>query len=137
MATWQDPETEVYGLSQNKLRELSGVSQAAIYEILKQGHSPKPEVLIRLAEFFEVSPFTLFRLAYMPDSEESGWSPDIQAQMSRLESILSRVPAPAQVQFLESLLNQARMLATAAEQWTRAEEGAPAGNPGPKPEEAE
>lgn len=83
MSKWQDPDTQVYGLNQNQLRHKSGLSQASIWGILKKGHTPKPEIVRTLAEFFDVSPSYLFRLAYMPDEPH----PDPEAY-SRFEDIV-------------------------------------------------
>jgi transcriptional regulator with XRE-family HTH domain len=114
MAQWQDPETRVYGLSQNQLRERSGVSQTSVWEILKQGHTPKPDVLIRLAEFFDVSPVFLFRLAYLPESE--GFTPEVLSKLDQLERILARMPRSVQLLAVDSLIVQARALKDSLEE---------------------
>ena len=54
MASWVDPETQMPGLSQNRLATSSGVSQSQMHEILKRGHAPKPDTLVRLAKFLKV-----------------------------------------------------------------------------------
>ena len=67
MAQWRDPETNMPGLSQNRLAELSGVSQTQLHEILKKGHEPKPDTLNRLARVLDVDPMRLYRLAYLTE----------------------------------------------------------------------
>jgi len=67
MARWVNPETQMPGISQRKLAERTGISQTQLHEILKKAHSPGPEILKKLAEFFGANPLTLFRLAYFVD----------------------------------------------------------------------
>lgn len=69
MAAWIDPETGLFGISQRRLAEETGASQAQIHEILKRGHAPGPDILIRLADFFAVGSLDLFRLAYLQEKE--------------------------------------------------------------------
>jgi transcriptional regulator with XRE-family HTH domain len=121
MAEWEDPKTGRRGLSVNRLAKLSRVSQTSVFEILKEGTIPKAETLVKFAEFFEVSPMTLFRLVYAPETEERGFPPEIRAKLVEFEDILKNVPDTMQLQFLESLVLQARMLLVAAEQWQNGE----------------
>jgi hypothetical protein len=67
MARWVNPETEMPGILQRKLAEETGISQTQLHEILKKAHSPGPNILKKLAEFFDANPLTLFRLAYFVD----------------------------------------------------------------------
>ena len=123
MATWTDSETGKTGISGNKLAELSGVSQTLIWEIQTGEKSqPKADALIRLAEFFDVSPMLLFRLTYLPESESEDFSPEVKAQMVELERILADVPADAQLSFMQSIVNQAEMLQVASREWARQEQ---------------
>lgn len=101
MASWQDPETRELGLSGRRLAELSGISQAMIWEMLKTHSVPKPEILMRLARFFSVSPLFLFRLAYLPDSIPI--PTETLNRLQQLEDKLSRLPEEKQKQTLESL----------------------------------
>jgi len=102
MGQYRDPDTGMYGLSQNQLRKLSGVSQAAIWEILKQGHAPRAEVLIRLAEFFGESPFYLFRLAYLPNEKPE--------RIDALEARIARLPKNLQDHVLNVALREVERL---------------------------
>jgi transcriptional regulator with XRE-family HTH domain len=102
MGQYRDPETGMYGLSQNQLRKLSGVFQAAVWEILKQGHAPRADVLIKLAEFFDESPFHLFRLAYLPDEK-----PEV---MDELEARIASLPENLQHHVLKVALEEAERL---------------------------
>jgi predicted DNA-binding transcriptional regulator AlpA len=52
MAAWEDPDTGMLSISQKQLCARTGISTASLYQILKQGHTPKPEVLLTLAAFF-------------------------------------------------------------------------------------
>ena len=72
MARWVNPETQMPGISQRKLSEETGISQTQLHEILKKAHSPGPEILKKLAEFFNANPLTLFRIAYFVDDERMG-----------------------------------------------------------------
>jgi transcriptional regulator with XRE-family HTH domain len=67
MSRWVDPETQMPGISQRKLAEETGISQTQLHEILKKAHSPGPDILKKLADFFDTNPLTLFRLAYFVD----------------------------------------------------------------------
>lgn len=69
MARWVNPQTQMPGISQRKLAEETGISQTQLHEILKKAHSPGPDILKRLAEFFGANPLTLFRLAYFVDED--------------------------------------------------------------------
>ena len=69
MARWVNPQTQMPGISQRKLAEETGISQTQLHEILKKAHSPGPDILKKLAEFFGVNPLTLFRLAYFVDQD--------------------------------------------------------------------
>ena len=69
MARWVNPETQMPGISQRKLAEETGISQTQLHEILKKAHSPGPDILKKLADFFDTNPLTLFRLAYFVDDE--------------------------------------------------------------------
>jgi len=69
MARWVNPETQMPGISQRKLADETGISQTQLHEILKKGHSPGPDILKKLAEFFDANPLTLFRLAYFVDED--------------------------------------------------------------------
>lgn len=112
MSRWIDPNTYMPGLSQHKLARLSGVSQAQVHEILKQGHAPKPETLDRLARFFGVGAVYLYRLAYRPDN----LSPEILAKIDRLESILEKLPPGIVENFLDSQVAKAETYLREAEQ---------------------
>ncbi len=46
-----------------------GISQTQLHEILKKAHSPGPDILKELADFFDTNPLRLFRLAYFVDDE--------------------------------------------------------------------
>jgi transcriptional regulator with XRE-family HTH domain len=117
MAAWEDPDTGMLSISQKQLCARTGISTASLYQILKQGHTPKPEVLLTLAAFFNVSPMPLFRMAYLTEEEEANVDPTVQAQMTRLEHIVERLPMGAQAHFMEALLGQAQMLAAAVRRW--------------------
>ena len=69
LARWVNPETQMPGISQRKLAEETGISQTQLHEVLKKGHSPGPDILKKLADFFDTNPLTLFRLAYFVDDD--------------------------------------------------------------------
>ena len=124
MGEWVDPQTGRRGLSVNKLARLSEVSQTSVFVILKEGRIPRADTLVKLAEFFNVSPMTLFRLVYIEDSGSGiEFSLEARAKVIELEQILSEVPVSMQVQFMESLISQAQMLLTVVERWRQVEEG--------------
>jgi transcriptional regulator with XRE-family HTH domain len=110
MSRWEDPNTGVLGLSGRRLAEVSGVSQGAIWQILKEGSTPKAEVLIPLAGAFHVSPLFLFRIAYVPESEASDFDPEVRDRLLELEAILAELPLETQLTFLESLAIQAKAI---------------------------
>jgi hypothetical protein len=59
------------GISQRRLAEETGVSQTQLHAIIKKGHSPGPEILIKFADFFGANPMSLFALAYLSDGGEA------------------------------------------------------------------
>lgn len=120
MSEWTDPDTGVTGLSGNRLADLSGVSQTLIWDILKKGTSqPKADTLVSLAKFFGVAPIHLFRLVYLPESEDDDFSPEVKAKFLELENRLTNVPIAAQLEMLEFLMTQMDMLQVAARLWER------------------
>lgn len=119
MGDFVDPVTGKRGLSINALAKQAGMAQSLVWGILKGSVVPKAEVLTRLAEFFEVSPLTLFRLAYMEEDEGARFSPEVRARLMEIEDILAEVPVDAQLHLVQSLVTQAQMLKVAAEAWTK------------------
>jgi transcriptional regulator with XRE-family HTH domain len=113
MAQWQDPETHLFGLSGNKLAELTGISQTLIWQILKVGVAPGPDILLQVASFFHTSPLYLFRLTYLPESDATDLDPEIKAKLEHLESILADLPLEVQQLFTDGVLTQAKALRTA------------------------
>lgn len=71
MARWVNPQTQMPGISQRRLAEETGISQTQLHAIIKKGHSPGPEILIRFASFFGANPLSLFVLAYLGDGGEA------------------------------------------------------------------
>jgi transcriptional regulator with XRE-family HTH domain len=118
---WEDPATGRVGLSLNKFSKLSGVAQSTTHEILKEGATPRAENLVKIADFFDVSPMVLFRLAYAPQTAEQDFPPEIRAKLAELEGLLDRVPADMQLQFLEGLMASAEMQIIAVERWRETE----------------
>lgn len=121
MGGWEDPATGRVGLSLNRFSKLSGVSQSTTHEILKEGTAPRADNLVKIAEFFSVSPMVMFRLAYAPETAEQDFPPEIRAKLAELEGLLERVPADVQLQFLESLMASAEMQIIAVERWRETE----------------
>jgi transcriptional regulator with XRE-family HTH domain len=76
MARWVNPETQMPGISQRRLAEETGVSQTQLHAIIKKGHSPGSEILLKFADFFGANPLSLFALTYL--SEGSKVSFDIR-----------------------------------------------------------
>ena len=105
MAGWVDPETRMPGISQHQLARLSGVSQAQVHEILKRGHTPKPDTLDQLAKFFGVSALYLYRLAYQPD----GLPGDVMEKLGQLEEILGQLPTVIAERFLQQQIERAKL----------------------------
>jgi transcriptional regulator with XRE-family HTH domain len=73
MARWINPQTQMPGISQRRLAEETGVSQTQLHAIIKKGHSPGPEILIKFADFFGANPMSLFALAYLSDGREAAF----------------------------------------------------------------
>lgn len=121
MAEWEDPETGRIGLAGNALARGAGLAQSKVWSILKEDSPPKADVLIRLAEFFKVSPLVLFRLAYLQGENDTKFSPEVEAELVELESILADVPVDAQLHLISSLVSQAKMLRVAADAWKETE----------------
>lgn len=109
MNEWEDPKSGRAGLSINKIARLSGVPQTTIFEILKEGKTPKADSLVGLADFFDTSPMVVFRLAYAPETEESDFPPEIKARFTHLEQLLSKLPTDIQMQLLDNLVSTAEM----------------------------
>lgn len=107
MREWKDPVTQKRGLSQNRLRNETGLSQASIWEILKKGHIPKPEALVTLARFFGVSPSWLFGLAYAPD--EPSLSLRVQSKFIMMSQRVFSLPEDQQGPALDYLHDQLGM----------------------------
>jgi transcriptional regulator with XRE-family HTH domain len=119
MANYVDPETLVRGISQNQLRARSGISQATIWEILKQGHTPKPETLSALAEFFNVNPLVLHIYAYLSEDEAIG-DEDTRTSLLRIARLMETLPQETQDQFVEELAVQAEAILVASDRWESA-----------------
>ena len=71
MARWINPQTQMPGISQRRLAEETGISQTQLHAIIKKGHSPGPEILIKFADFFGANPMPLFALTYLSDGGEA------------------------------------------------------------------
>ena len=119
MSAWVDPQTGRRGLSVNKLAKLSGVSQTAVFEMLKEGSIPRADTLVKFSEFFDVPPMSLFRMVYIEGDEQEKFPAETRAKFMELEEILSDLPAQMQVQFMESLIPTAKMMLTAARAWEK------------------
>jgi transcriptional regulator with XRE-family HTH domain len=115
LGRWRDPDTGEIGLSSNAFAKEVGVAQSLVWKILKAGGIPKPDILIRIAEFFDASPMFLFRIAYLDGEKGDQFSPEIRTELIEIERILADVPAAAQVHLLRSLVTQARTLKAALE----------------------
>jgi ubiquinone/menaquinone biosynthesis C-methylase UbiE len=70
-ARWINPQTQMPGLSQRRLAEETGVSQTQLHAIIKKGHSPGSNILIKFADFFGANPLSLFAVAYLGDGGEA------------------------------------------------------------------
>jgi transcriptional regulator with XRE-family HTH domain len=120
MARWVDPETQMPGISQRKLAEETGISQTQLHEILKKGHSPGPDILKKLAEFFEVNPLALFRLAYFEEDDEAEVDPKVTAKFLELflemEQLLARLPREEQLEYFDDFAKEAKALALLVEE---------------------
>jgi len=111
MADWEDPLTKVRGLSTNRAAELTGVSQTMLWEIVKvEGTVPRPDVLARIADFFEVSSLVLFELAYIDSDELEGLTATERAQATELFHIIAELPMKRRREFSEALLAHAKYL---------------------------
>ena len=73
MARWINPQTQMPGISQRRLAEETGVSQTQLHAIIKKGHSPGREILIKFADFFGANRLSLFALAYLSDGGEAAF----------------------------------------------------------------
>jgi transcriptional regulator with XRE-family HTH domain len=69
MARWVNPQTQMPGISQRRLAEETGVSQTQLHAIIKRGHNPGPDILIKFADFFGTDPLSLLALAYLGNSD--------------------------------------------------------------------
>ncbi|MFC2029822.1 helix-turn-helix domain-containing protein [Chloroflexota bacterium] len=118
MARWENPDTGMLGMSQNELRKRSGISQAQLHDMLKREHTPTPDTLNRLAEFFGANPITLYRIVYVHDDVD----PEVKAGMASIESMLDRMPPGVRAHFLESLVPQAEMIIAAVDHWEEVNE---------------
>ena len=120
MARWVDPETQMPGISQRKLAEETGISQTQLHEILKKGHSPGPDILKKLAEFFEVNPLSLFRLAYFEEDDEAEVDPEVSAKFLELflemEQLLAMLPREEQLEYFDGFAKEAKALALLVEE---------------------
>lgn len=119
MGDWVDPETLVRGISQNQLRARCGLSQASIWEILKQGHIPKPETLDTLAEFFQVNVLVLYIYAYLV--ENSSLEEEARMSLMRIARLLEALPVKESQEFVASLVTESEAMQLAAERWSALE----------------
>lgn len=110
MAKWVNPETQMPGISQRKLAQEAGISQAQLHEILKKGHSPGTGILKKLADFFQVNPITLFRLAYF--AQDDALDSQVMAKMlelfQELEQLLAQLPPEEQLQYFDEFVQDAK-----------------------------
>ncbi|MFC2030136.1 helix-turn-helix transcriptional regulator [Chloroflexota bacterium] len=120
MARWVNPETQMPGISQRKMAEETGISQTQLHEILKKGHSPGPDILKKLAEFFEVNPLALFRLAYFEEDDEAEVDPEVSAKFLELflemERLLAKLPGEEQLEYFDGFVKEAKALALLVEE---------------------
>jgi transcriptional regulator with XRE-family HTH domain len=105
MRDWQDPETHVYGISQNQLGRDVGISQSVINQILKDGHIPRYEVLAKLAHFFDTNVVYLYKIAYTDEDV----SEVVVERLEQLQEVLDPLPVAVQAEFLGNVINQAEM----------------------------
>lgn len=118
MAAWVDLDTGNRGLSGNRLAALSGLSQTLVFEILKEKTTtPKLETLVKLANFFDVSPVYLVQLILKLDDKDL--SLEMQVQFVELEKVVGEVPPDVQLQFMQNIVSQAEMLQAASLEWAK------------------
>jgi transcriptional regulator with XRE-family HTH domain len=114
LAAWIEERLRDQDLSQRDLGRKTGIAQATISTMLNQGHIPKHDVLVRLADYFGVSIFYVYKLAgYLPSNvnvgEEKG-DPETVVALEEIVRILSKQPEEVRVDFLRQVRGLAAML---------------------------
>ena len=118
MRDWRNPETGVWGMSQNELARQAGISQSQLSQILKEANVPRHTTLNQLAAVFDVHPFVLYELAYLPPEHES-LEPKIRSRLQALVRQISEWPPAVQEEFLARMAQQAEMHEIAHNQWEK------------------
>jgi transcriptional regulator with XRE-family HTH domain len=107
MADYVDPGTRRRSISQSQLSALGNIPQAVVSEILIKGHIPKPDILNRLASFFDVDPITLYQLAYLPEDTED--EAELAELLGRIRAALRKMPPGMRKQVLADIVTRVEM----------------------------
>ena len=94
LADWLIAECEQRGLSWAEASRMAGLSHNTISQVVN-GVPPGPKRLRALAEFFDMPPEVLFRMADLlpPKKDKNGIDPEIHAKGMELIEIWQRVKA--------------------------------------------
>lgn len=80
LADWLRAQMKARKVSQRALAKYSGVSKGQISRILREGHTPGNEDLVRLAVYFKFDPLTLMALtAGLDGGDSKNLHPTIQS----------------------------------------------------------
>ena len=105
MRDWQDPDTGMYGMSQNRLGKEAQISQSVVNQVLKDGHTPTPEVLVKFAECFDANVLYLFRISYLNEDVD----PIVQERLDHVQEIIDPLPPVMQAEFWGNVIAQAEL----------------------------
>jgi transcriptional regulator with XRE-family HTH domain len=118
LARWLKRELELHGLTQQVAAVHAGVSVATLSDMLRRGHVPRLETLLRLADYFETPREEVLRLAArIPlDAEEAGKvaaGSQVAERDPRVQELVEefgRLPEEWQEVVLEQVMTYARLV---------------------------
>lgn len=108
LGKWLDWKMKEHQLTLNATAKYSGVSAAVLSDIInKPDYSPKKEILVKLARYFKVNPFSLLEMTGVTTDAELlqyvgqpvDWPPDAKDLMAQL----NRLPEPRRTRTLEAI----------------------------------
>ena len=99
LGKWLKWKMEERQLTLNATAEYSGVSAAVLSDILnRDNYSPKKEILVKLARYFKVNPFTLIEMTGVATDTElmdyAGLPPEWEPRVKDVMAKINALPEP-------------------------------------------
>jgi hypothetical protein len=89
-----------------------------------QAHSPGPDILKKLAQFFDANPLALFRLACFEEGDEAEVDPEVSARLRALfleiDRLLATLPREVQLKYFDGFVEATTLALLVEEQGWRA-----------------